>query len=102
MSVGETSSGSDGFPSFVVPENIFEVHLTRDQRGLGLSVTGGRDTEEKYPGLIRIRKVFPMSPASDSGRILAWDVILQANGVPLTGMSNHVSLVAMETNFESY
>ncbi|OXA60375.1 uncharacterized protein LOC110842661 isoform X2 [Folsomia candida] len=85
------------FPAFVIPENIFEVHLTRDGRGLGLSVTGGRDSGEKFPGLIRIKKVFPASPASECGRILGWDVILQANGTPLTGLANHEALSVLRT-----
>ncbi|CAG7725378.1 unnamed protein product [Allacma fusca] len=84
------------FP-FITEADIFEIRLIRDHRGLGLSVTGGSDSQENYPGLIRIKKVFPMGPAYQSGRLRPWDIILKANGVPLTGLTNHEALEVLRT-----
>jgi len=47
--------------------------------------------QETYPGLIRVKKVFPMGPAYESGELRPYDIILEANGVALSGLTNHVS-----------
>lgn len=48
-------------------------------------------TQEPFAGLIRVKKVFPMGPAFQSGQLKPWDIILKANGVSLIGLTNHVS-----------
>nr|CAD7595215.1 unnamed protein product [Timema genevievae] len=57
--------------------------------GLGLSVTGGVDTTEQWPGLIRIKRLFPHQPAWQTGQLSQGDILLAANGVPLSGLSNY-------------
>lgn len=71
---------------------MFEVRLTKGTRGLGLSVTGGADSTEPWPGLVRVKRLFPHQPAWTDGRLAPGDVLLEANSVPLTGLSNYVSL----------
>jgi hypothetical protein len=74
-----------------VAEATFEVSLLKASRGLGLSVTGGTDSGEQWPGLIRIKRLFPHQPAWQSGQLNQGDVLLVANGVPLIGLTNYVS-----------
>lgn len=50
--------------------------------------------QETYPGLIRVKKVFPMGPAYESGELRPYDIILEANGVALSGLTNHVIAVS--------
>ncbi|KAL0274552.1 UNVERIFIED_CONTAM: hypothetical protein PYX00_002652 [Menopon gallinae] len=84
------------FP-FVTKENTYEARLEKGSRGLGLSVTGGVDTAEKYPGLIRIKRIFPNQPAWECQMLQVGDIILAANGVPLTGLTNYEALEVLRT-----
>ncbi|CAL8080934.1 unnamed protein product [Orchesella dallaii] len=97
VGVGDTKCSQFQMPQFVAPEYVFEVRLIRDHRGLGLSVTGGLDSQETYPGLIRVKKVFPMGPAYESGELRPYDIILEANGVALSGLTNHEALEVLRT-----
>ena len=36
--------------------------------------------------LVRIKKVFPMQPAWQTGRLRVGDVIVSADGIPLAGL----------------
>lgn len=72
-------------------ESTFMVKLTKGSRGLGLSVTGGIESGGSWPGLIRIKRLFPHQPASACGTVNVGDLLLEANGVPLTGLTNYVS-----------
>jgi hypothetical protein len=72
-------------------EATFEVCLLKGGRGLGLSVTGGVGSGEQWPGLIRIKRLFPHQPASQTGQLSQGDILLAANGVPLIGLTNYVS-----------
>jgi hypothetical protein len=74
-----------------VAEATFQVGLLKGGRGLGLSVTGGVDSAEQWPGLIRIKRLFPDQPASQTGWLRQGDALLAANGVPLIGLTNCVS-----------
>jgi hypothetical protein len=67
------------------------VCVVKGGRGLGLSVTGGVDSAEQWPGLIRIKRLFPHQPASQTGQLNQGDALLAANGVPLIGLTNCVS-----------
>jgi C-terminal processing protease CtpA/Prc len=77
---------------FVVSESTFVVKLTKSSRGLGLSVTGGIDSGGSWPGLIRIKRLFPHQPASACGLLNVGDLIIEANGITLTGLTNYVSM----------
>lgn len=90
-------------------ENIRKVTVLKTAQGLGLSVTGGVAsstpgtfsspsatldavlTSCSWPGLIRIKKIFPHGAAWQTGQLAVGDVLLAANGQPLTGCTNYVS-----------
>ncbi|XP_063244256.1 ligand of Numb protein X 2-like [Bacillus rossius redtenbacheri] len=73
---------------FITAETTFEVRVEKGSRGLGLSVAGGADSGGQWPGLIRIKRLFPHQPAWQTGRLSQGDVLLAANGVRLSGLSN--------------
>ena len=76
---------------FIIAENLFEVNLSKGSRGLGFSVTGGIDCQnEPWPGIIRIKRLFPHQPAWQDGKLAPGDVLLEADGTPLTGLTNYV------------
>lgn len=56
-------------------------------------MTGGIDTGGSWPGLIRIKRLFPHQPASSSGVLNVGDLLLEANGISLTGLTNYVSVL---------
>jgi C-terminal processing protease CtpA/Prc len=68
------------------------VNVKKGPRGLGLSVSGGSDSNSNFPGLIRIKRLFPHQAAWATGRLLPGDIILDVNGVTLTGLTNYVSI----------
>ena len=70
----------------------FVVQITKGARGLGLSISGGVDSNAAFPGLIRIKRLFPHQAAWATGQMQAGDIILEVNGQPLTGLTNYVSL----------
>ncbi len=99
-------------------ENLRKVTVLKTVQGLGLSVTGGVATSTigggttggssmagfsspstldaafvacSWPGLIRIKKIFPHGAAWQTGQLVVGDVLLAANGQPLTGCTNYVS-----------
>lgn len=69
----------------------FMVQVPKGPRGLGLSVSGGVDTNAVFPGLIRIKRLFPHQSAWCTGMLQPGDILLEANGTPLTGLTNYVS-----------
>ncbi|XP_057659904.1 uncharacterized protein LOC130896122 isoform X2 [Diorhabda carinulata] len=82
---------------FITPESTFVVKLTKGSRGLGLSVTGGIDSTGSWPGLIRIKRLFPHQPASACGLLNVGDLLLEANGITLTGLTNYEALEVLRT-----
>ncbi|KAJ8911469.1 hypothetical protein NQ315_015236 [Exocentrus adspersus] len=78
-------------------ESTFIVKLTKGTRGLGLSVTGGIDSTGSWPGLIRIKRLFPHQPASACGLLNVGDLLLQVNGIALTGLTNYEALEVLRT-----
>ncbi|XP_065157800.1 multiple PDZ domain protein-like isoform X4 [Atheta coriaria] len=79
-------------------ETTFAVSLAKGSRGLGLSVTGGIDSGGSWPGLIRVKRLFPHQPAAVSGVLNVGDLILEANGVALTGLTNYEALEVLRTS----
>lgn len=69
-----------------VSENTFRVVLEKSNRGLGLSVSGGGTA-----GPVRVKRLFPQQPAALSHKLEQGDILLAANGIPLTGLTNYVS-----------
>ena len=62
--------------------------------GLGFSVLGVQDVPIGDPshGVPRIKKIFPLGAAMDSGKLETGDVILEVNGQSVKDMSHTVSL----------
>lgn len=60
--------------------------LQKSSRGLGLSVSGGGTA-----GPVRVKRLFPQQPAALSNKLQTGDILLAANGIPLTGLTNYVS-----------
>ncbi|CAH0553789.1 unnamed protein product [Brassicogethes aeneus] len=82
---------------FITPDSTFGVKLAKGSRGLGLSVTGGVDSTGAWPGLIRIKRLFPHQPASTCGLLYVGDLLIEANGVTLTGLTNYEALEVLRT-----
>ncbi|XP_041783731.1 uncharacterized protein LOC121599724 isoform X1 [Anopheles merus] len=78
--------------SFITKDSIFFVQVSKGSRGLGFSVSGGSDSSAPYPGLIRIKRLFPHQAAWATGMLQPGDILLEANGVPLTGLTNYHAL----------
>lgn len=70
----------------------FSVQIVKGPRGLGLSVSGGSDSNAVFPGLIRIKRLFPNQAAWSTGMLQPGDILLEVNGVQLTGLTNYVSI----------
>ncbi|CAB0038253.1 unnamed protein product, partial [Trichogramma brassicae] len=68
----------------VTPESTFRVTLQKSSRGLGLSVSGGATA-----GPVRVKRLFPQQPAALSNKLQPGDILLAANGTPLTGLTNY-------------
>ncbi len=68
--------------------SILQVTVQRNACGLGFSITSGVDGVGGVgdDNLVRIKKVFPMQPAWQTGKLRGGDVILSADGIPLTGL----------------
>ncbi|XP_067214791.1 uncharacterized protein [Linepithema humile] len=79
------------FPS-VTPESTFRVTLQKSSRGLGLSVSGGGTA-----GPVRVKRLFPQQPAALSNKLQIGDILLAANGTPLTGLTNYEALEVLRT-----
>lgn len=79
------------FPN-VTPENTFRVTLQKSSRGLGLSVSGGSTA-----GPVRVKRLFPQQPAALSNKLQTGDILLAANGIPLTGLTNYEALEVLRT-----
>lgn len=79
--------------SNVVVDCCFSVQVIKNERGLGISVYGGIDTNVPYRGLIRIKRLFPNQSAWSTGMLAPGDILLEANEAPLTGLTNHVILL---------
>ncbi|KAL0126673.1 hypothetical protein PUN28_005210 [Cardiocondyla obscurior] len=79
------------FPN-VTPENTFRVTLQKSSRGLGLSVSGGGTA-----GPVRVKRLFPQQPAALSNKLQIGDILLAANGTPLTGLTNYEALEVLRT-----
>jgi C-terminal processing protease CtpA/Prc len=66
---------------------MFEVTIQRNSLGLGLSIMGGPEAAAPFKHLIRVKKLFPLQPAWQTGALRPGDILLKANDTVLTGMS---------------
>ncbi|KAK0075065.1 hypothetical protein PV326_011919, partial [Microctonus aethiopoides] len=73
-------------------ESTFRIILLKNSRGLGLSVSGGGTI-----GPVRVKRLFPQQPAALSNQLKPGDILLSANGVPLSGLTNYEALEVLRT-----
>ncbi|GFR00008.1 tyrosine-protein phosphatase non-receptor type 13 [Trichonephila clavata] len=75
-------------------DNTFQVVIQKSSRGLGLSISGGVEAFNRDPfsQLIRIRKLYPLQPALECGKLALGDVILEVNGTKMVGLTNTEAL----------
>ncbi|XP_023345090.1 tyrosine-protein phosphatase non-receptor type 13 [Eurytemora carolleeae] len=85
-------------PEISQSQNTFEVSIKRNSLGLGFSITGGLDAPSPWTNLIRIKKIFPLQPAWETGQLKVGDVILKVSGVPLTSLSLRQALDILRTS----
>lgn len=85
-----------------ITDCCFPVQITRSERGLGLSVSGGVDTNAAFPGLIRIKRLFAHQAAWSTGMLQPGDILLDANGITLTGLTNNVRIREMTQNIQHF
>ncbi|KAH3747177.1 hypothetical protein DPMN_181598 [Dreissena polymorpha] len=90
--IGDTTSlegcEDDLYGTFVNEENSYSVDLIKGIYGLGFSTVGGQpDSPALSDRVVRIKRVFPIGPARESGKIRSGDVILAVNGQSVTGKS---------------
>lgn len=78
--------------------DIFEIVLKRNSLGLGLSIYGGPEAAEPYTNLIRVKKVFPLQPAWESGMFQEGDILMSAGGQNLTGLSLRQALDVLRSS----
>lgn len=84
------SLNSKLFSALLLSDCTFTVEIIKGPRGLGLSVSGGVDSSAPYPGLVRIKRLFPHQAAWATGKLIPGDILLEANGIILTGLTNNV------------
>lgn len=74
-------------PDFSDVTNTFEVTIKRNSLGLGFSIQGGPEAGAPWTNLIRIKKVFPLQPAWETGKLKIGDILLKASGIPLSSLT---------------
>ncbi|XP_060763259.1 PDZ domain-containing protein 2 isoform X2 [Neoarius graeffei] len=73
-----------------VNEDVYFVILTKDEgSGLGFSIAGGVDLEQKY---ITVHRVFSQGAAGMEGTICRGDTVLSVNGSSLSGRTHGEAL----------
>ncbi|XP_055378160.1 putative uncharacterized protein DDB_G0282133 isoform X2 [Condylostylus longicornis] len=89
--------GNEFVYDFITEDCTFTVQIVKGSRGLGFSICGGVDTNTAFPGLIRIKRLFPHQAAWSTGKLQTGDIILESNGIPLTGLTNYEALEVLRT-----
>ena len=56
-------------PEFSDFNNTFEVEIKRNSLGLGFSIDGGPDAPAPWTNLVRVKKIFPLQPAWETGKL---------------------------------
>ncbi|KAM4708637.1 tyrosine-protein phosphatase non-receptor type 13 isoform 2-T2 [Discoglossus pictus] len=82
--------------SFVTDENMYEVKLLKNSSGLGFSFSREENLiPDQGSSIVRVKKLFPGQPASESGKINVGDVILKVNGASLKGLPQQEVISAL-------
>ncbi|KAK3601912.1 hypothetical protein CHS0354_041851 [Potamilus streckersoni] len=88
----------DSFLNQIIKEErTYKVILNKGSRGLGFSICGGRENSQPKHQVIRIKRVFPLSPAAESGQIQSGDIILRVGDVEMKGLSFTEALSVIRT-----
>lgn len=85
-------------PEFSDVSNTFEVTIKRNSLGLGFSIQGGPDAASPWTNLIRVKKVFPLQPAWETGNLKVGDIILKVSGIPLSSLTLRQALDILRTS----
>ncbi|GAB0090622.1 uncharacterized protein DMENIID0001_053620 [Sergentomyia squamirostris] len=93
---GDFKYGNLGY-NFITKDCTFPVQITKGPRGLGISISGGVESNSTFPGLIRIKRLFPHQAAWATGKLHQGDILLEANVTPLTGLTNYEALEVLRT-----
>ncbi|XP_075462010.1 tyrosine-protein phosphatase non-receptor type 13 isoform X4 [Ascaphus truei] len=82
---------------FATEENSFEVKLLKNSSGLGFSFSREENLTPDQAGssIVRVKKLFPGQPASESGKMNIGDVILKVNGASLKGLPQQEVISAL-------
>eukprot|EP00096_Caligus_rogercresseyi_P010382 TRINITY_DN3765_c0_g1_i1.p1 TRINITY_DN3765_c0_g1~~TRINITY_DN3765_c0_g1_i1.p1 ORF type:complete len:431 (+),score=133.11 TRINITY_DN3765_c0_g1_i1:450-1742(+) len=78
--------------SLVHLNETFEVTVMRNGLGLGFSIIGGGDSE------IRIKKIFPLQPAWETGKLRQGDILLKVSGIPLDALNVREALDVLRSS----
>jgi hypothetical protein len=78
--------------------HTFEVTLRRNSLGLGLSITGGPEAPYPYNNLIRVKKIFPLQPAWETGQFQEGDILISAGGKNLSGLGLRQALDVLRSS----
>eukprot|EP00092_Neocalanus_flemingeri_P014579 GFUD01015728.1.p1 GENE.GFUD01015728.1~~GFUD01015728.1.p1 ORF type:complete len:612 (+),score=83.64 GFUD01015728.1:642-2477(+) len=100
MSQEPTSKMSNALlvPEFSDFSNTFEVEIKRNSLGLGFSISGGPDAPSPWTNLIRVKKIFPLQPAWETGKLKIGDIILRVSGIPLSALNLRQALDILRTS----
>lgn len=85
-------------PEFSDISNTFEVEIKRNSLGLGFSISGGPDAPSPWTNLIRVKKIFPLQPAWETGKLKIGDIILRVSGIPLSALNLRQALDILRTS----
>jgi len=85
-------------PEFSDFSNTFEVEIKRNSLGLGFSISGGPDAPSPWTNLIRVKKIFPLQPAWETGKLKIGDIILRVSGIPLSALNLRQALDILRTS----
>ncbi|MBN3311884.1 PTN13 phosphatase, partial [Atractosteus spatula] len=83
----EKLSGNAQGVNDLKPGDLFDVHLSKKDNSLGISVTGGVNTSVRHGG-IYVKAIIPKGAAELDGRIQKGDRVLAVNGTSLEGATH--------------
>ncbi|XP_015195598.2 tyrosine-protein phosphatase non-receptor type 13 isoform X2 [Lepisosteus oculatus] len=83
----EKLSGNAQGVNDLKPGDLFDVHLSKKDNSLGISVTGGVNTSVRHGG-IYVKAIIPKGAAELDGRIHKGDRVLAVNGTSLEGATH--------------
>uniref|UniRef100_A0A8C4YZW0 Protein tyrosine phosphatase non-receptor type 13 n=1 Tax=Gadus morhua TaxID=8049 RepID=A0A8C4YZW0_GADMO len=96
----EHLSGKSPGVSSLLPGDLFDVELSKQDSGLGISVTGGVNTTVRHGG-IYIKAIIPNGAAEMDGRIQKGDRVVAVNGRSLEGATHAEAVEALRDTKKS-